>query len=260
MNQLARLQQQFQRQVLQPQSHPDCGWISATGRADPEQQLSVYSYAYGARLKEALLNDFPALLPALGDDAFNRLAEDYIQAYPSRYTSLRDFGRDLPKFIKQHEFHSQMPWLYELAVFEWQLCQAFDAADASLFSEQDMAGIPPDAWPELRFVLHPSLRMFRCEWNTVSLWQALTADPPEPVTAELESNNWIIWREQLVTRFRSLSQQEQLALEKVHDGGSFDEVCEVLADHMDEQEVPLFAAGLLKNWIAQGLICGIEKS
>jgi len=260
MNRLAKLQQTFQDCVLHPQQADSIAWVSASGRATPEVQLSVYSYAYAARLKETLANDYSATLLALGEDAFNQLAEEYIQAYPSRYFSLRDFGCDMPGFIHQHEAYAEMSWLHELAQFEWSLGQAFDAADVSLFTEQDMALIPPDAWPDLKFVLHSSVQRHVFEWNTVAIWQALTAEPPTPISAECETTtHWLIWREQLVTRYRSLPQQEQLALDKLRDGGSFEEVCEVLAEMMDEQEVPLHAASFLKSWIAQGLICEIKN-
>ena len=91
------------------------------------------------------------------------------------------------------------------------------------------------------------------------MWQTLTADEPTPVTAICDSTSpWLVWREQLVTRFRSMSPDEGLALDTLRRGGSFNELCEALATLMAEDEVPLRAAGLLKGWLAQGLISGIE--
>ena len=267
MKQLAKLQNTFQDCVLQPGNPASTAWVSASGRAAPEIQLSIYTHAYRARLKEVLANDFPAMLMAIGDDHFNQLADDYTEAHPSHYFSLRDFGRHLPGFItdliQQHEHQDShwqdMHWLYELAIFEWTLGQAFDAADVSLFTEQDMSTIPPEAWPELKFILHPSVHRLDFEWNTPEIWQALTGDEPTQVTAMHEStSSWLVWREQLITRFRSMQTDEQLALDKLYEGGNFNEVCEALATMMSEDEVPLRAAILLKGWIAQGLISGIQ--
>ena len=121
-----------------------------------------------------------------------------------------------------------MHWLFELAEFEWTLGQAFDAANANLFTEQDMATIPPKAWPELKFNLHPSVYRLDFEWNTPELWKALTNDSPKHITATQDSSSWLIWRQQLTTRFRSLQTDEQLALDRVREGSSFDEICESL--------------------------------
>jgi len=264
MKQLAELQHTFQDCVLQPNEPGYTAWVSASGRAAPQTQLSIYAYAYRARLKEVLASDYPAVLMAIGDDNFNQLAMDYIQAHPSHYFSLRDFGGHLPGFIseliQQHDTYQGMHWLYELALFEWSLGQAFDVANGTLFTEQDMATISPEAWPELKFEIHPSVQRLDFEWNIAEMWQALTAEEPVPVTATRETmtSPWLIWREQLVTRFRSMQADEQLAFDSVCAGASFNDVCEKLVMLMDEQDVPLRAAGLLKGWIAQGLLSGVR--
>ena len=270
MKQLAKLQHTFQDCVLQPGKPASTAWVSASGRAAPETQLSIYSHAYRARLKEVLANDFPAMLLAIGDDHFDQLADDYIDAHPSHYFSLRDFGRDLPGFLanliqqQDQNIHrdiqwQELPWLYELGLFEWTLGQAFDTADDTLFTEQDMAVIPPEDWPELRFSFHPSVQRLDLEWNIPEMWQALTDDEPTEVTALRDiASPWLVWREQLVTRFRSLQTDEQLALDTLRAGRSFDEACEALATIMTDDDVPLRAATLLKGWITQGLISGIR--
>lgn len=263
MTALAKLQQTFQDCVLHPGKPASIAWVSASGRAAPETQLSIYSYAYAARLREVLANDYPASQIAIGDDQFHALANDYIQAHPSHYFSLRDFGQHLPGFVAEKLQHDEtyqgMNWLVELAEFEWTLGQAFDAANAKLFTEQDMATIPPEAWPELRFNLHPSVHRLNFEWNIPEMWQALTAEPPTPISAECEQTiPWLVWREQLVTQFRSMTIDEQQALDTVREGGRFNDVCEALATQMNLDEVPLRAAGILKGWITQGLISGVQ--
>lgn len=259
MTPLAKLQHRFQESVLDPGKAVSTTWISASGRAAPDIQLSIYCHAYRARLREVLANDYPATQTAIGDDHFNALVTDYIDTHPSHYFNLRDFGQHLPGYladrVQYDAGYQEMHWLVELAEFEWTLGLAFNAADVILFTEQDMAEIPFEAWPELRFIVHPSLHRLEFEWNTPEMWLALTADPPTPVSAvHNQAGSWLIWREQLVTRFRSIPGDELQALDKVCMGGSFYQICEQLATLMNEEEVPLRAAGLLKGWIARGLI------
>lgn len=269
MSQLAKLQNTFQNCVLNTDTKtaPATSWVSASGRADPETQISIYNYAYHARLKEVLANDFPATLMAIGEDYFNQLADDYIKTYPSHYFSLRDFGSHLPGFIEnliqQNNTHNEqwqnMPWAYELATFEWTLGNAFDAEDVNLFTEQDMATIPPDAWPDLTFTLHPSVHRLDFDWNIAEMWKALTNEDPIEVTAQAEpTSSWIVWREQLITRFRSMEMGEHLSLDRILQGGSFNDLCETLSAIIEEDEVPMHAATYLKGWITQGLISEIH--
>ena len=264
MTPLARLQNRFQDCILDSGKTASTAWISASGRAAPDIQLSIYSHAYRARLREVIANDYPATLMAMGDDLFSALVANYIRTHPSHYFSLRDFGRNLPCFVADRVQHDAgyrgMYWLVELTEFEWTLGLAFNAANVSVFTEQDMARIPFEIWPELRFIVHPSLHRLNFKWNIPEMWLALTSDPPTQVSAERNMDSpWLIWREQLVTRFRSMPIDERQALEKVLEGGSFNEVCEELATLMNEDDVPLRAAGLLKGWIAQGLISGIQQ-
>jgi hypothetical protein len=263
MKNLARLQHTFQDCVLDSGNASSTAWVSASGRASPEIQLSIYTHAYRSRLTEVLVNDYPAVLMAIGEDQFNRLANDYIRAHPSHYFSLRDFGRHLPSFvaglIQQDTGYREMPWLHELTLFEWTLGQAFDAADAPRLNEQDMSAILPQAWPKLRFILHPSVHRLDLEWNIAEMWRSLTDDNPIQVTAVRDTAcPWLIWREQLVTRFRSMQIDEQRAFDAMLEARRFNEVCEVLAPLMNEDEVPLRIASLLKGWITQGLISGVE--
>ncbi len=263
MNQLSKLQQLFQDSVLHDGQPLSISWISPNGRTEPQSQLSVYSYAYKARLQEVLSNDFPAMLMAIGDEEFTELATDYIAAYPSQYFSLREFGKHMPDFIynaiQKDQAYQDNLWLYELSLFEWTLGQSFDSADAELFQEHDMATIAPESWPDLKFDIHPSVQRLDLEWNTPQLWQALTSDTPTQVSAQLESSSpWLFWREQLVTRYRSIQADEQLALDTLLQGKNFNEICESLTNTLNDEDIPMCAAGFLKAWISQGLISGVH--
>lgn len=262
MNQLVKLQNIFQDYVLKADESASNAWVSAEGKATPETQLSIYSYAYRARLSEVLANDFPAILVAIGEDYFNLLTSEYIKSHPSKYFSLRDFGTAFPNYIAdiiQQETWKKMPWLYELALFEWSLGHAFDAVDNNLFTIQDMSTVAAESWPTLKFKLHSSVQRLNFEWNIIEMWQALTADTPSEVDAEKDvSSPWLVWRENLSTHFRSMEKDEQIAFDTLAQDGDFTDICESLANIINEDEVPLHAASLLKGWISQSLISSIQ--
>ncbi len=94
-------------------------------------------------------------------------------------------------------------------------------------------------------------------WNTVRLWQAIDAQeapiPPEPLAHPV---GWVIWRRDLRTWFRSLEADEAWALDRMHEGWPFAEVCAGLLEWIDEPSVPERAAGLITRWLADGMITG----
>ncbi|MBT3042728.1 MAG: DNA-binding domain-containing protein [Candidatus Thiodiazotropha sp. (ex Codakia orbicularis)] len=261
MKHLGELQSRFQKFILEPGNEHRISWVDGGGRASAGYQLSVYANAYVARLKEVLTNDYPAVSMAISGDHFDLLTEGYIRKHPSHFFSLRDFGCRFPDYLSEQvdpnpDIHD-LAWLTELAKFEWTLGQAFDAADCNLVTEREVASIPADAWPMLRFGFCPCVRRIDLEWNVPTIWKALTADPPlevEPICTQTHNDAWLIWRQDLVTRFRSLEEDEQLALDSLRYGATFEDACEILASRIDLDSVSMRAAGLLKGWIRQGLI------
>jgi hypothetical protein len=261
MSRLAELQQRFQQCLLKPPKDLARPWVSTGGRATPERQLAVYVHAYSARLKEALVSDYPALHRSIGDEAFYRLAQAYLEAHPSLSASLRHFGARLAAFIADEPAYRRLPWLAELSRFEWALGQAFDAADDPVVLIDDMATIAPPDWPDMAVAIHPSVQRLDLRWNTAGMWASLTAERPTPVTAtEGSAVPWLVWREQLTTRFRSLEPDECAAFDCLCDGGSLGDVCERLTAFIAAEAVPLRAASLLKAWIGHGLIGAVRTA
>ena len=73
-----------------------------------------------------------------------------------------------------------------------------------------------------------------------------------------DESAWLIWRDNFITRFRSMQKDEQLGFDELLKGKDFNDVCEALSTVMDEDDVPLQAASFLKVWITQGLIVSVS--
>jgi hypothetical protein len=150
--------------------------VIGTDKASSELRLAIYGNAYRERLIEALANDYEMLEKLLGEDNFRLMCTSYIEQYPSTYYSLRWFGKDFPKFLEYSPEKGQHDWEAELAHLEWQFIDAFDSANIGTISEADAAAIPPDSWPTLSMVFHPSVKLLNLWWNTLDLWKAAKED------------------------------------------------------------------------------------
>ncbi len=229
------------------------------GRVNVDVRLAVYFDGYRLRLIEALETDFVALKAYLGDDRFDDLARAYIDAHTSDHFSLRHFGRHLAGFLSGHEPWKNEPLLADIATFEWAMTHAFDAGDAPLATVADMASVSPENWPTLTFALHPSVQRIDIRWNAPALWNA--ADRKEPLPPAEQSPypvGWAIWRQELHLYFRSLSVDQAWMLDALRDGRTFADICEGLTEWIDTQHVAMHAAGLLKQWLEDGMISAIK--
>lgn len=254
---LSALQRQFQHQLLEGGAAETL--IKGDARADAATRLGVYADAYRLRLLEVLGNDYPVLKQLAGEQLFEQLGRAYIESHPSLTPSVRWFGRFLPEFLAGLPPGSR-PAFADLALFEWKQGEAFDAPDAAAIGIEAMAAVPPESWPGMRLLLHPSLRRLDLLWNAPALFQAHQAAQPLPAPGcGEEPRAWLLWRGAgLEVRWRSLAADEAAALDAAADGYSFGAVCELLCDWVEADQAALHAAGLLKRWVADGLVVELE--
>jgi len=233
--------------------------IVSTENALAEHRLGAYYNAYRIRLIDCLAVDYSALEKHLGREAFENLALDYLQHYPSRHPSVRWFGRHLPEFMRDIYAGEEQDFLQELATWEWAQTLVFDAAEADrLVQPEDMAKIPAETWPELRFTFIAALRWLDLHWNAPQYEDALDTDAAAPAPQRARHpQRWLLWRQQLKTHWRSLDVHEAWALEQAAAGASFAEICEGLLEWIDAEQVALVAAGLLRQWISDQLVTGL---
>ena len=135
------------------------------------------------------------------------------------------------------------------------MTEVFDAADAAPIDCEALARVAPDAWAQLRFGWHPAVRRLDLLWNAPQIWKAVSADTARP-EASLQSDpvQWLVWRQELSTYFRSLAPAEAAVLDAARGGQSFGELCVLLCEYGEEEQAPARAATFLRQWLGSGLI------
>lgn len=257
MSKLDETQECFQRFLLE-RNLEFKHMVIGTEKVSAEDRLAIYSDAYRIRLIDTLASNYPVLYLYLETENFDALAGQYIDANPSTTKSIRWYGGQLSKFLKNHHDYQDYFYLAELAEFEWTMTLVFDAADSSVLPIEEMISLPADAWMTMKLQATPSVHRLNFYWNVVPIWQAISddQDPEGPVVAS-SSTPWIIWRHNLMSRFCSLSADEAWALDAVLNQKKFGEICEGLCQWVPEEKAGMHAASLLKGWIQSGLIATI---
>lgn len=258
MSALRELQDDFQAYILHAPNEAVARVVDA-GNLAAEERLRVYADAYRLRLLEALETDFVALRAYLGPDNFTTLGEAYIAASPSTHYSLRYFGRHLAGFLARTPPYAQAPLLAELAAFDWALNAAFDAPDDPVLKAEDLATVEAADWPNLTFRAQAAVNRLDLHWNTPAIWRAadIGAELPVPERAEA-AVPWVIWRQDLQSFFRSLPTHEAYALDALRRGERFADICAGLCEWFDPSDAAATAAGLLKQWIVDGMWRGFS--
>lgn len=244
----------FQAALLQDQS-PAVGLLTPRGEA----QFGVYRNAYRARLRAALRDNYEFLPLVMGDEAFDALANAYMDARPSTHYSLRWFGHQLAAFMVAHEGLVPHPAIRDLARMEWALRCAFDAAQGSLLTPAELSAVPAQHWAELRFMLHPAAQLLDLQWGVGPVWHALKAGQEQVPAPEALAHCLLVWREGMHTQWKSLTAVEADFMQGLQTGQTFGELCATLADTVGEEHAPQTAVALLRELLGTGVISSMLR-
>jgi hypothetical protein len=232
--------------------------VVGSAKVSAPRRLAIYYDAYRLRLIEALDSNYPVLHAWMGNDEFEQLGLAYLETHPSTHFSIRYFGHRLSEYLASAETYRDKPYLNEMAALEWAMSEAFDAADGRSMNPDDMATIPPEAWPEMRLALHASVHRLDLRWNVPAIWKAIKEEQaPGEATASEWPQPWLLWRQDLKIFFRSLSVEEAWAIDSARSSGTFAIICDGLGEWIDAQNIAVHAAGLLKKWLSDGLVNAI---
>lgn len=258
MTSLQEIQESLQQFLIQENMGMIIPHISSTENLSAEARLGIYSDAYMSRLTEALATNYSFLQSCLGNAGFRSLSESYIRNHPSCYRSIRWFGDKLPELMLKRSEYLTSYYLCEIAKLEWLLTLVFDAEDCTVVLMDQMSDINPAYWQGMKLKFHPSVHHTEFKWNVVEFWQSSLNDERSiPLKEHTEPTGWIFWRKDLINHFNSLSKHESWAMNAALSGLTFAEICEGLCQFMDESNVAITAAGMLKNWITSGMVSEI---
>jgi hypothetical protein len=252
MSELAELQRRVRDNVL---AGRDADPAIAIGRPG----LAIYANAYRARLTEALRSNYPVLRRVLGDDGFAELALRFIAAEPSPYRSIRWFGDRLPAFMAADAANLPHPALADLARLEWAISLVFDGPDAEPLAAEALAAVVPQDWPGLRLRLHPTLTVLELEWSVEPVWHTVSDDPDaETAAPEALPHAVRVWRRGLSPHWRSIGTQERRLLAALDGGADFASLCAAAAEVTGAEDAAVAVLDLVRSWIADGLLVGLD--
>ncbi len=81
-----------------------------------------------------------------------------------------DYGATFPRFIGTFEPAKRVPYLTDVARLERAWVEAYHAAEAPPIDPAGLATIDSQRLPQVRFTLHPSVRVVRSSFPALQIW------------------------------------------------------------------------------------------
>ena len=257
---LSALQAWFQQVISAPESPEDPhGLIRSSGDFAVAERLGVYHYGYQARLTDCLVDDFPGVRQAVGEDFFARISQAYIQTHPSQVRTLNLFGLGFSAFLRC----SRLPRrgaLADLAALEWALVEVLHAQAAPVLNQAALAKIPLERWAGARFTLADTVRILATRTPANAWLNALRhADAPVPAPAAKWSAV-VVYRQGFDLWRMPLTKPMHAVLTALAAGQTLGEALSTLekTPARDRAGVAAHVMDWFGSWVAGGCFAGVR--
>ena len=231
------------------------------------ERLDIYRRGYHARLIECLVDDYPVLQHALGEETFERLCRGYIARHPSRAPSLNYFGQYMAEFCRSQPLEMAV-FAADLAALEWAIVLSIHAPTAHSFGFEDLSQVPSERFPGARFRVNPSLRILRLEYPANGYLHAYRQGKPlaipaaHPTRVAVYRTGRSVWRLELepamVTLVESLGSGATLETALAHVQASLVQALQTRQTRAaTEQELAEKITHCFRHSVSSGLFSGI---
>lgn len=123
-------------------------------------------------LINALAARYPVTRSILWPDTFDGAARLFVTMHPPRSPLLLHYGDGFPQFLRSIGTGPSAEYAADVAELESARVRAYHALDALPLPAETFSNLCPDALPDLRFKLHPSISLVSSPFPIVSAWEA----------------------------------------------------------------------------------------
>ncbi len=242
---LEQIQQQFSHSLIEGNRAPTN--LAISGPAPAQQLLQLYRNNFVMSLTEMLEVVFPASYQLVGEEFFLQLCKSYILASPLQQAAIEQYGQNFAHFIDQCPQTDSLPYLADIARLEWHLEQAKAAQNQDAFPFQQLAEVPEQLQPCIRFQLATASHLIRSDYPIYSIWQAVQQQQFSGLDLNESERLMIVPGPSQSAEIVPLSEIQLRLLAAFREGKPLSTL--VLPDDFEP---------LLRNWISTGIITGFS--
>lgn len=227
-----------------------------TSLIQPAANILIYHNNLLSHLFATLKNAYPLLVQLVGEDAFKAAARDYIDRYPSTSGNLDEYGEYFSDFIASYEPAAELPYLSDVAQFEWVAHLLTRAPDAAVFDPIHLEQLTENDYADLQLTLHPACHLMQTHYSIPDIIDLCNGSINEIDSLTTETLYLLISRHQDDIIVSTLTSAEYHFLNKIQDS-------HILADSLQTavQIDPSFELeNRLVDWVKNQIIIDIKAN
>lgn len=160
-------------------------------------RLSIYHHHIMTTLTNALRQTYPLIVKLVGFDFFYLAAKDYILNYPSRNSTLHEYGEYFSDFLADYAPVKNLVYLSEVADFEWKCRQIYFAPDHAPLDVNTLYTIARENYDRLHFSMHPASMLMKCYFPLLKIVELCQEPDAQEVNLNEKGVNLLIFRKEL---------------------------------------------------------------
>ena len=180
MSMLLELQMRLSQAVLGGDTAEIVAAIQGDG-LDPAARVGIYRNHAFTTLGDALQETFPVVCRLVDQRFFAYAAHEYLREHPPHSRCLVEHGADFADFLAGFKPCKDLPYLADIARFEWALNIAGTVREATPLQAETLAAVPPGEAAYIGLRLQPSLSWFASFWPIDAIWQANKEEEVPPI-------------------------------------------------------------------------------
>lgn len=145
-------------------------------RIRAEDRLRIYRNHYTVTLTEALEATYPVVRRLVGAPFFGWAASRYIAACPPQGPCLFEYGAGFSGLLAGLAACGDLPYLADVARYEWAINRAYHAPDAPSLEPATLAELTSTQMSHLTLSLDRSCALFASRYPVSRIWKANQPD------------------------------------------------------------------------------------
>lgn len=229
--------------------------LAPGGGVPAEARMRIYRNNTNISLADVLFGVFPILAGVIGDESFKCAVAEFVKECPPSSGNVNDYGAEFPEFLKRFSPSAGIPYLSDIALFEWFYYGAHFGEKRKPLSVSKLQKIKDGDFPKLKFSVSPEARVLGTRYPVLELWEGHYEGRKGNVELKAgEERFFLIYSRQRQPRLMEITAEEKGVLEDVSGGATFYSAIE----NNFSEEHPLEPGELLQKFIREEVFVGFE--
>jgi hypothetical protein len=224
---LIKIQQLFLRYILHGEYHPSLDKLIKGNIINPMDSLNIYRNNTFISLQECLKSTFPVSQQILGEKFFTQATKKYIVDFPPTNGCLTFYGESFSRFLSSLIEIKNLPYIIDVASFEYAMHQSFYAEDYPVLTAEDLTLIPAEKYGDLVLNFQPSFQFVQSFYPIDYIWSIHNDHSIEQMVELkiIKSNNlenYLVYRLNNTVYFQKIDQDEAGFIQHLKEGMTFE--------------------------------------